>query len=563
MNSDKKVIAVIPARGGSKRIPRKNVRLIAGKPLIAYTIENALNCKNVDKVVVSTEDEEIREIAKIYGAEVIDRPEELARDDVTLDPVIFHALKAVEQKEKTNYDYVITLQPTSVLISKDTIERAVDVMLNSGHDTLIGVKNATHLYWTKKRGSFVPLYAERKNTQFLDPIVRETGFFISRRDVVKENSRFGKSVHLFEMPAQESIDVDTYQDLWVVESLLKRLKIIFRVDGDRLMGMGHVHRAITLANRMSSYNEIVFLMDKTKGVGINKVKENNYSVVSFEDEDGMFRIIENLKPDILINDILDTDKDYVLRMKRAGVFVVNFEDLGDGSNFADITVNSIYENSLPPKNHYYGFNYECLRDEFFVFPVNEIRKEVKNILVTFGGTDQNNLTLRVLKVLEKLNYTDKKMTVVLGMGYGKKEELKNYIERLRSAGFEIEMRENVRLMSKLIRDGDIVVTSNGRTIYEVSSLGTPCISISQNEREVRHMFAHMSKGIINLGLASNVSDEYIRNAIEKLVKDYEMRKEMNKKMLSFDLRGGTRRVINLIFDNYWTWRMSTSNELIS
>ncbi len=92
MYKNHKILAVIPARGGSKGIPRKNIRLLAGKPLIAYSIQTALKSKYVDDVVVSTEDEEIAEISKNYGLEIVKRPMDLAKDDVPLDPVIFHAL---------------------------------------------------------------------------------------------------------------------------------------------------------------------------------------------------------------------------------------------------------------------------------------------------------------------------------------------------------------------------------------------------------------------------------------------------------------------------------------
>lgn len=104
-----KILAIIPARGGSKGIPRKTIRFLHGKPLIAYTIEVALSSRYIDRVVVSTEDEEIAEISQIYGADVILRPLELAQDDVTLDPVIFHAVDTIEREESTRYELVVTL----------------------------------------------------------------------------------------------------------------------------------------------------------------------------------------------------------------------------------------------------------------------------------------------------------------------------------------------------------------------------------------------------------------------------------------------------------------------
>lgn len=550
-----KIIAIIPARGGSKGIPRKNIRLLAGKPLIAYTIEAASKSKYIDRAIVSTEDEEIAEISKLHSAEVIKRPNELGEDNVTLDPVIFHAVNSIEKKEDIKYDFVLTIQPTSPLLTTETLNKTIEIMLNGDYDTLISVKDETHLYWTKKDGGFIPIYKERKNRQNLDPIYKETGaILISKRESIIEDNRIGDKIFLFEIPKEESIDIDTYQDWWIAENLLKKQTIVFRVDGDNEIGLGHIYRMITLASRMVFNHNIIFLMDYTKRLGIEKVKEYNYPIITFKGENALFRNLEKINPDIVINDILDTSKEYILKLKNGGYFVVNFEDLGDGSEFADLVINALYENSYPPENHYYGYKYVCLRDDFFIFSKKEIQKEVKEILITFGGADPNNLTMRTLKSVEKLNLKDIFIKVVLGLGYSSREELNNYVNALKKEGFTVDVKENVKMMAKEMYNVDIVITSNGRTIYEVASIGTPCISISQNEREVRHLFVHNSRCVMDLGIAYNVSEDNIASAIRELIENYELRKEMNKKLLKFDLKGGINRVFRLIFDEYYRWK---------
>ena len=558
-----RILCVIPARGGSKRIPKKNIRLLAGKPLIAYSIEAALKSKYINKVVVSTEDEEIAEISKLFGVEVIKRPKELGRDDVPLDPVIFHAVNFIEKKENIKYDFVLTLQPTSPLLSTETIDKAIKIILNEDYDTLICVKNETHLYWFKKDDNLIPLYKERKNTQYLDPIYKEIGaILISKREIISKNNRIGNKIFLFEVPEEESVDIDTYQDWWIAENLLKRQKIIFRVDGDNEIGLGHVYRMVTLANRMAFNHKVFFLMNENKKLGIKKVSEYNYPTITFKDKKELLKKIEKINPDIVINDILDTDKEYIFNLKRRGYFVVNFEDLGEGSEYADLVINALYENSYPKKNNFYGYKYVCFRDEFYIFPKKEVRKRVKNILITFGGTDPNNLTLRTLKAIEKLSLKDIFINVVLGLGYGPKEELYNYIKTLKEKGFIINIKENVKMMAKKMYDADIVITSNGRTIYEVASIGTPCISISQNEREARHLFVHNSKGIMYLGMAYAVAENNIASAIMELIENYKLRKEMNKKLLRFDLKRGTDRILRLIFDKYYEWKENESERII-
>lgn len=559
---NKKIIAIIPARGGSKGIPRKNIRLLANKPLIAYTIETALKSKYITDVIVTTDDEEIAEISRLFGARIIIRPKELAEDQVPLDPVIYHALLSIEEQDHHDIEFVITIQPTSPLLSTNTLDTMIEVMHREKYDTIISVKAEPHLFWMKNGDHLVPLYKERKNRQYLDPIYQETGaVVISKRGIVSEKSRIGDSFTIFQVPQNEAIDIDTYQDWETAENLLRRKNIVFRVDGDYDIGLGHIYRALTLANRLVFHHNIFFLMDRVRELGIQKVREYHYPIKTFSNEDQMATELDDIRPDIIINDILDTDKEYVQSLQNNGYFVVNFEDLGEGSEYANIVINALYENSYPPKNHYYGYKYECLRDEFYIFPAKKPENDVKTILITFGGTDPNDLTSRTLQALEKLDLKAITINVILGKGYRPKEKLYEYVSLLREKGFQIDVKENVHLMAKEMSEADLVITSNGRTIYEVASIGTPCISISQNEREARHLFVHNSHGPLYLGIAYTISVDDIASAIKRLIDDYPLRREMNEKLLKFDLKGNIDRVLNLILNNYEEWKRHENNRI--
>ena len=549
MYKHQRILAVIPARGGSKGIPRKNIRMLAGKPLIAYSIQTALNSKYVDDVILSSDDPEILEIAKIFGANVIERPKYLAEDDTPLDPVIFHALSSYEKETDLEYDYIISMQPTSPLLSSGTLDQAIAEIIDCECDTLLSVKDETHLYWTKKNNEFIPLFKERLNRQYLDPIYKETGLFISKRSIISENSRIGGKICVFQIPFKESVDIDTNIDWWLTENLLKNLKIVIRVDADNKLGLGHVYRGITLANRMM--NDLYFLMNEEKTLGIKKVEEYNHKIITFRDEASLFETLSEINPDIIINDILDTSYEYINKLKEMGLFIVNFEDLGFGSQHADLLINALYERTDPPENSYFGHRYICLRDEFSLFPSKLVKPDVKEILIIFGGSDPNNLTLRTLRSIEKLDLQSVKINVILGLGYKYHEELRRYVDELRKRGYEIIINRNIRIMAKHILNSDIAITSNGRTVYEISSMGVPCISISQNEREMRHLFSHICKGIKNLGIESNVTEYDITLTLAEIIEDYDLRKQMSKSMADFNLRKGTDRVIRLIFDKYW------------
>lgn len=554
-----KTIAVIPARGGSKGIPRKNLRPLAGKPLIWYVINSALNSKVFDKIVITTDDDEIAYMVSFFGdIEIVKRPSELARDDVPLDPVVYHAVTEVERRNNEKYDLIFTIQPTSPLIKPETIKKAYDILSSDKYDSLISVQDATHLYWIQKDHDFKPLFEKRLNRQFLPKVYKETGAIIAtKRKFLRRDSRFGPRIYLLELDEEESIDIDSEIDWFSAEQALKKCRIVFRVDGDFDIGLGHVYRALTLAHRLIGH-DIIFLMDKSKKLGISKVKEYNYKVIAFSSSDEMMKLLDKIKPHIIINDILDTTIEYMYELKKRNFFIVNFEDLGPGADFADVVFNALYEFSNPPKNRYYGYQYVVLRDEFIYTPFKEISKDVKNILVTFGGVDQNNLTMRVLRAIEMLGLKDTKISIIVGLGYKWMDKLDKAMSELNTKGYNINFIRNPKIMAKHIRDSDIAITSNGRTIYEIASIGVPCISISQNERENMHLFARISGAILNLGMANNISVQDIANAIEKLMKDYNLRKNMNEKMKSFNLREGVYRVIKIIFEKYYEWKNRVS-----
>lgn len=160
-----KILIVIPARGGSKGIPRKNVRLMNGRPLISYAIQTAKSSAFAPDVYVSTDSTEIADVASNYGAKIINRNENLAGDMVTLDPVIYDALLRVERENNCAYDLIITMQPTSPLTSVRTLDAAIQKFISEKYNTLISVVNKPHLSWTEKDDKIGSAYKKCLNYQ--------------------------------------------------------------------------------------------------------------------------------------------------------------------------------------------------------------------------------------------------------------------------------------------------------------------------------------------------------------------------------------------------------------
>ena len=214
-------LCVIPVRGGSKGIPRKNLRDVGGKPLVVWTIEQALEAKDV-RVVVSTEDEEIASVARAAGAEVIGRPAELAQDTTATEPVIVHAMDYLRDKEGYEPEFVMLLQATSPVRRPGTIDRAIAQARETGVDSLVGtVPQTPFLWWTARDGHGPTADFEvdhRPRRQELTPDqfrYRETGsLYVTKPWVYRErNNRIGGNIGLFVMDEVEGIDIDGPLDL--------------------------------------------------------------------------------------------------------------------------------------------------------------------------------------------------------------------------------------------------------------------------------------------------------------------------------------------------------------
>ncbi len=226
-----KVLGIVPARGGSKAIPRKNIRNILGIPLLAYTIREALRAKTLTRLIVSSEDSEILTIARQYGTETpFVRPRELATDDSLAIDVAIHATTTMEEQEGLEYDYVVVLQPTTPLRTAGDIDGAVMKLIQSGADSVISVVDvgALHPYRMKRIvNGFLVDYAkeeiENMPRQNLPPIyIRNGAIYATKRDVlVKKRTFKGTACVPYEMPDERSVNIDSKLDLLLAESLLR------------------------------------------------------------------------------------------------------------------------------------------------------------------------------------------------------------------------------------------------------------------------------------------------------------------------------------------------------
>jgi CMP-N,N'-diacetyllegionaminic acid synthase len=225
------VFAVIPARGGSKGIPRKNLRLLAGRPLLVHTIEAALEARRVDVVAVSTEDPEIARVARRAGAEVVERPLELATDEAPTEPALLHAVLEIEARRRRPADAVLLLQATSPLRPSRAIDDAIELLFGAGCDSVVAVREDRGAHFTGRieAGRFVPPYdpRSRRRRQELPPLYRETGaLYAVRREILFSlGCRMGGDMRALVLPEEEALDIDSLADLKLAELYLERRRL--------------------------------------------------------------------------------------------------------------------------------------------------------------------------------------------------------------------------------------------------------------------------------------------------------------------------------------------------
>ena len=228
-----KVLGVILARGGSKGIPKKNIKAIAGKPLIAWTIEAALESGVFDNVVVSTDCPEIAAVAKSHGASVpFARPEELALDHVWSRDALQHAVLASEKHYDVRYDYVIEMPCVAPLRSANYIVEALDLMVVSGSQSVTSVTQMQDKHPVRMKRivdgllkDFTTEFPEGEGSrrQDLEPCYIRNGaiYAMTRNCIVDDFSRHGKTCMAYVMPEQDSVNIDTMLDFKLAEILLE------------------------------------------------------------------------------------------------------------------------------------------------------------------------------------------------------------------------------------------------------------------------------------------------------------------------------------------------------
>jgi CMP-N-acetylneuraminic acid synthetase/spore coat polysaccharide biosynthesis predicted glycosyltransferase SpsG len=506
------------------------MRLLGGRPLISYTVSAVRAAAVSDRLIISSDDPEILTWAELHQVDCLPRPAELAGDEIPLSAVAVHVAEAL------GWSGTIGLfQPTAPFCSARTIANAVKVFRASDAASLSSAVREQHLFWLDDSDDLrhaSPLFAERVNRQAAKHrVLRETGAIqLVRADALAACRQLVTEDHmLFEVAEDESLDIDTVNDLVLASLRLERGLVIFRIVANRVVGSGHLHHCLQLADELLEHR-VHFLLRECDEFATKALDRRRLTWTQETDlAADLAEIIDSTRT-VIVNDVLDTTETEVLIERQTGARVLNIEDLGPGAKLANRVVNALYPLDKNAAVHVdSGPAFATLRSEFFDLPPKTTRARAERILITFGGTDPGQLAARCSRVLA--GAVDAEIRVIVGPGAE---------EAVFPHGVEV-VREVCTMAAEMLR-ADLILTAAGRTVYEAAAVGTPVVVLAQSAREATHAHVDYASGVVFLGIGALVDDAHVLEVTRRLLSDHQLRVELSERLRRSIDGLGARRI---------------------
>ena len=534
-----KKAVIIPAVKKNVAFHDDLVKKLAGHSLIERAINKAKDITEEENIYTVTDSEEIRLISQRRNVQ------HYFEKSLRLFPgAIVENLIGFLSTIARNYQAFILLSPYVPLLKAEEILKAFKKFELSKGKLLVPVKNEFSRIFTGDRKS---TYEFLKGGTEQTVLIESHAFQIIDSALIwNEKLRLDIQPHIYELD-HDLIEIQSYQDWWVCEKLLQRKRIIFRVIGDEQIGMGHIQRALTLANEITDH-EIRFVCEEKNKVATNKLAGYDYWLGIFKPEEIEEQIIA-LEPDLVINDILDSSPDYIRRLRSNNIRVVNFEDLGAGAGLTNLTINELYDKPLVSgDNILWGREYFFVREEFNDAKPNGFEGTVSNLLIMFGGTDPSDYTRKILHAVKNYCGQNKvKIYVLTGGGYRFIKELRREIAEISAT--EIGFYHSTGVVSHIMEKVQIAISSNGRAVYELAHMNIPAVILSHHEREKTHTFAIKENGFIPLGIHGGVEAErQLLKELDRLVTDANYRKLLFNRLEPFNFIDNKKNIVKRILD---------------
>ena len=394
-------IVIIPARGNSKGIPKKNIISLAGKPLIAWSIDSALRAKLIDKVVVSTDCDKIEAVAKGYGADVVTRPNELAADTASSETALMHCLEMLQLGNEL--EYVVFRQCTSPLVTPNDIDEIINHARKNNYDSVFSAYEEHFMgRWKDKGEEIVPVNYDPKNRkmrQDIKPDIVENGaIYVLKPDVLKGGSRFGKDIGVYLMPWERSFQIDTLVEVQIIEKLMS-------CNNDEIEKGNYDFSALKL---------VILDFDGTMTDNKVIVSEEGVESVQCNRSDGLgIKILKDLGIEVVC---LTTERSRVVKVRcdKLGIKVVSTLDKASAAKEIFKDMNVLSDNVLFLGNDLNDIPLlEKVKFPVVVRDAHIKTKSVAKIVLSQNGGDGAVLELAEL-ILKTRNYDPGCFTVNIG-----------------------------------------------------------------------------------------------------------------------------------------------------
>ncbi len=509
------VVVFIPAFKKSSFFQDDLLRKLDGVPLIQRAINKAL-ALGIERTAIHvlTDSEEVHLLAT------------RAAIGTFLDPKSDWNAQALGKEGRTYISHAedgkscsVVLSVYAPLLQVSTLRRAISELENMGAAVLRPVRlERGPLYDDKPKALSDLVFSGNFQSHYLE----SRAFSILRPGLLGQQHDEKVPADPFSV-GEDTIEIESLRTWWVCEKLLQRRRILFRVIGNDTVGLGHVYRSLSLAHEMTDH-EVLFVTDPDNDLAALKLADSEYWTGVYPKNQIVDRLVE-LTPDLVVLDMLDTLAADVDRLHSYGIAVASFEDLGSGSRITNLTVNELYDHpKLSGSNYRWGKEYFFVRDEFNTASPGIFRNDVQALLLTFGGTDQHNLSKCIFTAIRDVCAQNGiHVHIVTGPGYRRLDELRQEIGETPT----VTLIHSTGIISGVMEQCDLAITSNGRTVYELAHMNIPAVVIDQHERENTHHFANEKNGFLATGLYRPGETEVrVRQLLMELLKDGARRRSL-------------------------------------
>jgi spore coat polysaccharide biosynthesis predicted glycosyltransferase SpsG len=335
------------------------------------------------------------------------------------------------------------------------------------------------------------------------------------------------------------------------------MNILIYTYGNHQMGMGHVYRMLNLSHCLKKKGHTVIFLSPSFKEGISEIKKNKEKIVfipknSFEKVSVYNSLIKNGHFDCIIADALDIAKPIMKLFKRKSAILLSFDNIGEGRFFSDILINVLYRKSpklKKPKIEINSFDYLILNDNFKKFHLKEkiIKKEIKNVLITQGGSDTYGIIPKITIELNKIADNKTEYYILIGPAF---RHFKELTVAIKNSDLNIKIVKNIKKTWELFYKMDMAISGGGMTLFELLCVGIPSIALTQEYKEIETIgYLEKNKLVESLGLYEKIKKDDIFKKVNKFISDYNKRMKVSKVGKEIIDGGGGERICDLL-ENY-------------